>query len=232
MPMHALFALTLAAASTTTLPAERIREAVASAVDARLREAGSSARIVAIDGLRDQVLPAGRSSIAVDAVTGRWPRARAGVPVRLMVDGHPVRTVTAWVSLGDVRKVLTYAEAGAARMPVAALRLMPAEVDMTCCASSPVLDPAGIAALRLRRGVRAGEPVLASDFEPLPAVAAHAQVEIEVEQGAVRLRTQGIALIDGGLGERVPVRPEGAQSVVAARVIATGKVRIDDASPQ
>lgn len=232
MPMQALFALALAAASPTTLPAERIREAVASAVDARLREVESSARIVAIDGLRDQLLPAGRSSIAVGAIAGRWPRARAGVPVRLMVDGRPVRTVTAWVSLGDVRKVLTYAEAGAARMPAAALRLVPAEVDMTCCASPPVLDPAGIAALRLRHGVHAGEPVLASDFEPLPAVAAHAQVEIEVEQGAVRLRTQGIALTDGGLGERVPVRPEGAQSVVAARVIATGKVRVDDASPQ
>lgn len=232
MPIPGLFALMLAAATTATLSAERQRDAVAAAIAGRLRTTQSTARIVAIDGLRDQSLPAGRATIEVGAIAGRWPRARAGVPVRLSVDGRTVRTLTAWVLLDDMRRVLTYAATNAARTPATALRLAPGEVDMTCCASPAVQDTAEIAALRLRRAVRAGEPVLASDFEPMPAVAARAQVEIEVEQGAVRLRTQGIALADGSLGASVPVRPEGAQSVVTARVIATGKVRIDDAFPQ
>ena len=61
-------------------------EVITDVVAQRLYDVGSQARIVAIDGLRDQVLPAGRVDLSVGAIAGRWPRARAGIPVRIAVD--------------------------------------------------------------------------------------------------------------------------------------------------
>lgn len=225
-----LLALALAAASpgANALPAERIRRDVSAVVARRLHDLGSEAQIVAIEGLRDQALPAGRAGLSIGEIAGRWPRARAGVPVRIEVDGRAVRTLTAWVTLRDTRTVLAYERSAAARTPGDALRLRTAEVDMTCCDGAPVADPADLAGQRLRRAARAGAPALVSDFEPVPAVEARAQVEIEVERGPVRLRTRGVALADGRVGDRVRVRPDATESTVVARVVANSKVRIDD----
>lgn len=230
MPQTLLFVLALAAASprTNALLAERIREDVSAVVARRLHDVGSDAQIVAIEGVRDQMLPTGRVELSVGAIAGRWPRSRAGVPVRIEVDGRNVRTLTAWVTLRDTRTVLAYERSTAARVPANVLRLRPAEVDMTCCDAAPVTDVSDLAGLRLRRATRAGEPVLTSDFEPMPEVEARARVEIEVERGAVRLRTQGIALADGRVGDRIRVRPDATEQAVLARVVATSKVRIDD----
>lgn len=230
MPHTILFALALAAAppGANAVPAERMRRDVSAVVTQRLQAIGSDARIVAIEGLRDQTLPAGRVELSVGTIAGRWPRARAGVPVRIEVDGRVVRTLTAWVSLRDLRTVLAYESRAAAGTRGDALRLQPAEVDMTCCEGAAVVDAADLAGLRLRRAARAGMPALASDFEPAPAVEARARVEIEVERGGVRLSTPGIALADGRIGDRVRVRPEATEQTVLARVVATRKVRIDE----
>lgn len=217
--------------ATQTLPADDIRREVERALGERLREAGSGARIVAIEAVRDQTLPAGRAKIEVGAVAGRWPRPRAGVPVRLTVDGRPVRTVTVWVGMRDARRVTVYADASNAGAAGETLRLVEGDVDMTCCSGAPIADAGAVRGLRLRRAVRAGQPAMASDFERMPDVTERQQVRIEVVRGAVRLTTVGTALADGDIGQIVRVRADGSDSAVAARVIDKQKVILDEQTP-
>lgn len=99
---------------------------------------------------------------------------------------------------------------------------------MTCCDGMVVEDVAMLSDFRMRRSVRAGEPVLLSDFEPMPDVAERQAVGIEVQRGAVRLTTVGIALADARIGEIVSVRPDASAQVVRARVIAKQKVILDE----
>jgi flagella basal body P-ring formation protein FlgA len=232
--MSVLLALAMAAAlaspspATQTLPAADIQREVETVLAQRLRDAGSSARIVAIAGVRDQSLPGGRAKAEVGTIPGRWPRARAGVPVRLTVDGRAVRTLTAWVETTDVRRVLTYADAAHPRTAGDALRLVAGDVDMTCCDGLPVADGDALRGLRLRRAVRAGAPVLPSDFEPMPDVAERQQVTIEVVRGPVRLTTVGTALADGRIGQTIAVRPDASDSAVLARVTDKKKVSLDE----
>jgi flagella basal body P-ring formation protein FlgA len=235
--MIAILPLMLATAiapSAQTAPAVQrvsaasLRSRIEVVIGQRLREAASTARIVAIDGVRDQIVPAGLLRVDVGVVAGRWPRARAGVPVRVMVADRHVRTLTAWVALRDVRTVQTYAAPLSARTSAIELRLIAGDVDMTCCDGVVVEDVAMLSGFRMRRSVRAGEPVLMSDFEPMPDVAERQAVGIEVQRGAVRLTTVGIALADARIGEIVSVRPDASAQVVRARVIAKQKVILDE----
>jgi flagellar basal body P-ring formation protein FlgA len=218
---------TLALPSTDILSID-IQRDVETAVAQRLREAASSARVLGVTGVRDQSLPAGRVALEVGTIAGRWPRARAGVPVRLSVDGRVVRTLTAWVALSDVRSVLTYAEPASAKVPVDALRLVPGDVDMICCDGAAALSADALAGMRVRRAVRAGEPVLLADFEPVPDVAERQQVGIEVVRGPVRLTTVGTALVDGRIGQVIAVRPDASEHTVKARVTAKHTVTLDE----
>lgn len=237
--MHASLAILLAFAVTAspaqtgmqvrtqTVSVADMQREVETAVVARLRDMRSQARVVAIEGLREQVLPAGRVRLEIGSIAGRWPRARAGVPVRVLIDGRSVRTLTAWVSLSDMRSVPTYAEAASARSPGDRVRLVPGDVDMTCCADAQVVDADALSGLRMRRAVRAGEPALQSDFEPMPDVAERQNVGIEVVRGTVRVTTTGIALGDARIGQIVSVRPEASTEVVKARVIDKHKVILE-----
>lgn len=233
--MHASLAIALAFAVTAspapaqsqTVSVADLQREVETAVVARLRDMRSQARVVAIEGLREQVLPAGRVRLEVGSIAGRWPRARAGVPVRVLIDGRSVRTLTAWVSLSDVRSVPTYAEAASARSPADGVRLVPGDVDMTCCADAQVVDADALSGLRIRRAVRAGEPALQSDFEPMPDVAERQNVGIEVVRGTVRVTTTGIALGDARIGQIVSVRPDASNEAVKARVVAKQRVILE-----
>lgn len=231
--MHATFAIVLALSATA--PAVRtqavsvadLQRAVETAVIARLRDARSPARVVVVEGLRDQTLPDGHVRLDVGTIAGRWPRARAGVPVRMLVDGRVVRTLTAWVVLSDVRSVPTFADAASAKSPAETLRLVPGDVDMTCCGDAAVVDADALSGLRVRRAVRAGEPALQSDFEPMPDVVERQSVGIEVVRGTVRVTTTGTALGDARIGQIVSVRPDASSEAVRARVIAKQKVILE-----
>lgn len=210
------------------LPAAAIETQVREALGRRLSEAGSGAQMHLRQPLQDQSLPAGRADIVVGETAGRLPRMHVAVPVRLLVDGRLVRTLTVWMDLRDERQVLSYAAGYAARQPGADLRLQTATVDMACCAGETVAAAQQLAELRLKRSVRAGQPVLASDFEALPDVQAQRPVAIEVALGQVRLTTAGIALADGRIGDEVPVRTAASRETVKAHVVAKQKVIVDE----
>lgn len=231
MPLPIALVLAAAVASATPqqrVPAADIQRDVAAAVAQRLRDAGSAAQVRGVSGVSDQSLPAGAFALEIGDVAGRWPRTRAGVPVHLRVNGRTVRTLVAWVELRDVRTVMTYANDAGARTRADALRLVPREVDMTCCAGEVVADASALADQRVRRAVRAGAPAMAADFEAMPDVAERQTVEIEVVRGTVRLTTVGTALADGRIGQTIAVRADGAEQPVRARVSAKQKVILDE----
>lgn len=193
----------------------------------RLVAAGSSARLELAGRLSDVTLPAGPVAVEIGTISGRWPRAKAGVPVRIAVNGRTARNLTVWLTATDQRSVLTYADSYAPGAAQQSLRTQTAVVDMTCCEGVPAAAQQ-LEGTRLRRAVRAGSPVLLADLEPMPVVNAQQKVAVAVERGAVRIITAGVAMQDGGLGDRIAVRPEHSQHTVAARVVAAGEVIIDE----
>ncbi len=67
----------------------------------------------------------------------------------------------------------------------------------------------------------------AAAVEPRPAVLRNRPVDVQVEVGAIRLQTAGIALGDARLGEMVKVRNPAGQEPFMALVVAEGAVRVD-----
>lgn len=209
--------------------ADAIAGAVEAELRARLRAAGRDQASVRVSGrIDDQAVPAGALTTEVGAIAGRWPRARAALPVRLRVDGAIARTLTVWVESRDPRTVPTYGADYPARRAGEAIVLAPARVDMNCCAGEALAPSPDLRSLRLKRAVRAGQAAMAADFESIPDVQAQQPVRIEVARGAVRLSVSGVALRDGRLGERVPVRAEDGERTVVSRVTGQQKVQVDE----
>lgn len=177
-----------------------------------------------------QVDSEGQVRIEAGAVEGTWPRRRVGVPVQIWVNEQRAQSRMVWFTVHWWQDVPVYVRDAQASDRADALLTQVARTDL-----AGVVDADRVGApsemtpdLRLRRAVRAGQPVLESDFEPVPAVARRDRVTLTVSEGPIELRTAAIAQGDGEVGERVKVLPDGAGHWVLARVTARNEVAIEN----
>ena len=221
-----MWSLLLALAAVTAPTAEAVTAQIQSELQQRLRAQGSSA-MVQVDSVRLQALPAGAVQFEAGEVAGRWPRARAAVPVKVRVNGRVLRTLNVPITATDIRPVQVFDADYSARTDAATLGLHTANVDMVCC------NGAALAALpaegyRLRHDVRAGTPLTDTVLEPLPAVQSMQDVQLQVRHKGIELSAVAVALQDGQVGERIAVRPSYARETVVATVSAPGEVQIHE----
>jgi flagella basal body P-ring formation protein FlgA len=212
--------------ATQRIAAARIVAAARAQVDARLGSEAATSKVSVIGAPADISVPAGTVGLVVRPLAGRWPRARAGVPVAVTVDGKVARSTTVWFALEVQRKVLSYAGDAALGTAAGALTLVPRDVDMAAARGEPVRDARQIDGMRLRHAVLAGSMVRVGDFERVPDVDRQQRVHVDVALGAIRMQAQGTAIAKGDAGDVVPVLVDGAVSPVRARVTDKGEVEV------
>lgn len=175
----------------------------------------------------DSQVPEGQYELRVGEVHGEWPRRRIGVPVQLWVDGRLAQSRVVWFSGHWWREALVYtrnAKAGqGANVSMAVLQKIDS-AGIEILASSDMSWSEG---LRLKRSVKAGEPVARTDFENAPMVSRDEHVKVVVNIGEVHLLTSGVAGEEGAIDDVIKVLPHGAEHSVKATVVARNEVRIE-----
>lgn len=172
-------------------------------------------------------IPEGRHELRIAGTSGRWPRPRVAVSVEHRVDEKAVRNQVVWVAAHWWMQADVHADGAAQGTPTAALRFRRERVDLA--PYGPATEASQLpGGQRLRRPVRAGRPVLASDFEPLPDVLAGAELQVEVARGAVRLSTVGRAMSDGSIGDVIPVSLGKSRPPVDSMILSSKAVRVED----
>lgn len=172
---------------------------------------------------------AGWGAINAEVPAERWLRPRLPVRVTLSpTTSGPATTVTVWFALSAPTTGTVYAKDFPRGTGAAQFDSRQGPIDLARTQGEPALDEAmPVTAGRLRHAVRAGEPVLASDWESVPVVQAQQRIGIEAVAGPVRLATQGVALADGDVGEVIAVLPDHAARPVQGRVVSHEVVRIE-----
>ena len=173
-------------------------------------------------------MPRGESPLEIEvdladepAHAGRW-----SVPVRLVVDGTPYRTI--WAAF----EVELYE-----RLPVL-LADVPAGAELTpqtfgyrrvklTGPTGRVVTPEMLEGARAARALPAGAVLTERDVRRAYAVRRGAAVDLEVRRGSITARVRAIAASDGYLGDRIPVTVESSGKTLRARVVARDVVRYE-----
>ncbi|MCB9365995.1 MAG: flagellar basal body P-ring formation protein FlgA [Calditrichaeota bacterium] len=72
--------------------------------------------------------------------------------------------------------------------------------------TSPILDRSRTAGKCAVRTLVPGRPILQSDLREKPIVQSGSPVTVVFERDGIRVKLDGIAMMDGGRGEQIPVR--------------------------
>jgi len=183
-------------------------------------------------------------ALAGDVPQIRLPHGQVGLQNRAFLEARPTSQMTVWV---DVSLDGEFYQAVPVRFKVLAMRtVLVAQANMTkgqipTCANLTVEDR-DIAALdgsvlpvdcklikgRLVRNKTAGDALLASELEPVPAVNEGDVVILAVVDGSVALESHAVALTDGQVGQRIPVRATIATEPVDAMVVGPGVVKVTE----
>jgi flagella basal body P-ring formation protein FlgA len=135
---------------------------------------------------------------------------------RVRIAGTAVSVVQAAVLTHAVRPgaILQTNDVRMARLREAALR-----------GNAPLAASAAIG-MSLKRERPPGQALTLADLSKPLLVTRNEAVHMRLEAGGLMLSAQGIALDDGGMGERVRVQNPSSRAVVMAEVAGDGEVRV------
>ena len=208
------------------IEATRIVAAARAQIDTQLGSDRAAAEVAVVGAPENIVVVPGRVTLGAHPLTGRWPRARVGVPVDISVNGQVVRSATVWFALSVHRPVLTYATDAVIGVSAASLKLVPRDADVAAVQGQLAVGPRDVDGMRLRHPVLAGSIVVQDDFEPMPDVDRQQRVQVLVALGAIRLQARGTSNGKGNDGDVVAVLVDGAEAPVRARITDKGVVEV------
>jgi len=228
LSLLALSVVAAASPSLQTVPAVRIIDAAQTELDACLGGDKAAAQVTVVGKPEDVQVLAGALVLKARKPEGRWPRARVGVPVDVVVNGQVMRSTTVWFSVDVQREVPTYAVDAAMGTLASGLKFVPHDADVAAVQGDIVSDPHQLDGMRLRHAVMAGSPVLLEDFEHVPDVDRQQRVNVLASYGVIKLQAKGTAIGRGNAGDTVLVQVDGAEAPVHARVTDRGVVQVVD----
>ncbi|HYD79883.1 MAG TPA: flagellar basal body P-ring formation chaperone FlgA [Paucimonas sp.] len=214
-------------AAANPFSGKRIADDAAAHLSALLANAGYRAEIQPAADVADVPLPHGEVSLRPRAMNIE-ETLRRRVPVRMdiLLDGVFYRSLNvpflvkaygpAWVARRDLPKgqALQCADLSEQVIDVAAF-----DGDV---AAGKCDDGLG----RLKHALAGGSPLLTANLQPVPAVTQGETITLQFVDGALALESAAVALTDGAVGQRVPVKPATSKDTVLAHVVAPGVVRI------
>jgi flagella basal body P-ring formation protein FlgA len=230
--------ITLMLASTTgrvpadvaaRVPASRLQQEALQALAAKATQAGVEGDFVFAARMVDVPVPTGKQVSAVQAhAPERWLSSRVAVPVRIAFSDGSATSTTAWFAVSVPARGLVYSTAYPGNAAGAQVAVVEGDIDLARTHGEPMVSAEALPGLRLRRAVRDGAPALASDFQPMPVIAARQDVRIDAVVGGVRLSMKGRALRDGAIGQVIPVLPSHGTRSVKARVDSSQVVTLEN----
>lgn len=223
LPLHAWASVAL-----QTVSSARMVRAARNELDVCLGGDKADAEVTVIGKPEDIKVLGGTLSIKAKRPEGRWPRARVGMPVDVIVNGEVVRSTTVWFALSVHRDVPSYASDAAIGTVASSLQFAMHDVDVAAVQGAMVTDPHQLEGTRLRHAVIAGSPVVLEDFERIPDVDRQQRVDVLASYGVIRLETKGTSIGRGNTGDTVRVLVDGGESPVRARITKKGVVQVVD----
>jgi flagella basal body P-ring formation protein FlgA len=212
--------------ASQTVSAGRIVAAARAQLDQRLGSERDAAQIAVVGQPEDVVAPLGAVALKAHALSGRWPRARVGVPVDVSVNGRIMRSATVWFALTVHEHSLSYGTDVPLGASAGSIKWISQEVDVADMQGQLVKDPHDIEGMRLRHPVLAGAVVVREDFEQTPDVDRQQRVEVRLAIGAIHMQTKGTAEAKGDTGDVIPVLVDAAEAPVRARITDKGVVEV------
>ncbi|MSR75874.1 MAG: flagellar basal body P-ring formation protein FlgA [Planctomycetes bacterium] len=215
-------------ADEVRLSSEEVGLLARRAVAQRLGTEALSARISLARAAPVLRSPAGRFNTSFDAtlINADPLPARVRVTVRATVDGAPGPAVDVEVFVATEVRVLVAAHTLMTGRALSAADVKLAVLPSAALPQAALAGPEPVLGLLPKGRIEAGRVLQLSDFRRLPVVVRGDPVIVEVINGPLTVRGEGVVQMDGASGEQVQVKTRPGNKMLTAEVIDARTVRV------
>ncbi|BCR06611.1 hypothetical protein DESUT3_36800 [Desulfuromonas versatilis] len=142
------------------------------------------------------------------------------------VDGRVVQNLPVRAEIEALAPVVVAAHDLGRGIELADSDLRMVEMDLNGL-RNPCIDPGELLGKRLKRPLRAGDPLDRTQVEFPPMIRRGEAVSIQVVSGALRITAAGEARQDGREGETIRVRNSSSRKEILCRVLAPGLAQVE-----
>ncbi len=222
-------ALLPAAPAQATVTAPQIRQWVTSHINAELKERGIvtnarqqvSVRIAGVDSrlrLADCEIP-----VRIDTNSAKWV---GRVNSKVTCEGAAPWSIYVPVQIRLMKEVVV----ANSRLPrghvVNSQDLRLLQIDITDYPHGYFADVAPVVGKELKRAVAMNNPIAPAHLRQALAIKRGDEVMIVASSGKVAIRSAGIAMSDGRIGQQIRVKNSSSRRIIKARVMQRGLVKV------
>lgn len=160
--------------------------------------------------------------------TPRIQAASALVPVTVLVDGKPAKTVEVAFNVRRTAQALVATKTLEAHTVLRADDVTMVSVDLPPGAPVPLTDVQAAIGKRTTRRILQGQTLPANAVENVPVIAAGAKVTAEVVVGGVHITAPAIARTAGAVGDRIRVFVTDTKKELQGIIVDASTVRVEE----
>jgi flagella basal body P-ring formation protein FlgA len=173
-------------------------------------------------------LPQGDVRLRNKKMSDLRPTSRMTVWVDVMVDGEFYQAIPVRFEVKAMRPVLVTQNGMRKGQSPSCANLNVENRDVAALNGTAVSPDCALIKGRLIRDKSAGDALIESELEAVPAITEGDVVRLAVVDGSVALELHAVALIDGKVGQHIPVRASIASEPVDAMVVGPGEVKVTE----
>lgn len=216
---------------TTVVPSEEIAAAALGALEMLLEN--EDVEITATGELEDELVPKGNAGVQVRvkvgdaALSSSRSQGRWSVPVELVVDGMPYRTVWIPYQVQLFRVVSVLVRDIPRGEQIGPADIVEKRIAVSTDISTEPLTRIELSGSTAKRLLAKELPVHAHDVARVVAVQKGETVNLSIRKGKVFVSAQVVSLQDGYIGDVVAIRVLHSEKDLTAKVIGKGQLRIE-----
>ncbi len=171
-------------------------------------------------------VPPGKREYVAGAPSGSLDKGSVTVPVSVLVDGKPTKTIDIAFNLTPLVTAIVPIRTIEAGSEISASDVSESQVGAPAV-GEPITDLVNIVGKKARVRLTAGKPILASAVISPPLITSGSAVTVLSIVGALRIEAKGIAKQAGAAGEKIAVQLAASTKLIRCIVIDSTTVRVE-----
>lgn len=209
------------------IPPDEIVKAATEALLAARKDPDDGAIVEAVPLTTRLFVAAGAREYRAGAPRGQVEGGAAVVPVSVLVDGRPAKTVEVAFKIRRLVAAVVAKRALEARTVLTADDVATANIELSPGAPPPLTDPEAVIGKRTTRRIVAGAPLSATALETVPVIAAGAKVTAQVVMGSIQISAPAIARTPGAVGDVIRLFVLDTRKELRGTIVDESTVRVE-----
>jgi len=209
------------------IPVDEIVQAAAEALRAARKDPDDGAIVEAAPLVARLFVVPGKRAYKAGTPRGQVEGGLAVVPVTVLVDGKPAKTVEVHFKIKRMVVTVVAKRPLEARATLTADDVMTAQVEARPGMSALLTDPGTVVGKRTTRRIAAGAPLTVASIESVPVITTGAKVTVQIAAGGIQISAPAVARSAGAIGEEIRVFVTATRKELKGTVVDGSTVRVE-----